>query len=153
MRHFFGGGYSWRWFSSPHLYFPSNLEYVSGPNPFAVIDGLGRVKTYDKPFECYIDPFTGKIKRLYVQAPDSICRLSAKKPNATWNRTPIRNAASIVVRLANLPYRFVPAERSGKVRRYNGADWPVLILMWIPTVVLFLFGVSSRHADACDVQR
>jgi hypothetical protein len=136
------GGYSWRWFSSPHLYFPPNLEYVPGPSPFTVIDGRGRQKTYDKPFECYIDPFTGKIEKLYVQAPESLCRLSASRPNATWKRTPIRNATPIVLRLANLPFRLIPLERRGDRHKYTAQDWMIVVAMWIPTVAVFLLGVS-----------
>jgi hypothetical protein len=141
--YFFGGGFSWRWFSSPHLYFPSNLEYVPSAKPFTVIDGLGREKTYDKPFECYIDPFTGKIRRLYVQGPASLCHLSVKNPNATWRRTPIRNATSVLLRIANLPYRLIPLERRGEVHKFTAGDWLVLALMWIPSVALFLLAAST----------
>jgi hypothetical protein len=128
---------------TPHLYFPSNLEYVPSTNGFTVIDGLGREKTYDKPFECYIDPFTGKIRRLYVQAPASLCLLSAETPNATWRRTPMRNATSVLLRIANLPYRFIPLERWEKVQSFTVADWLILALMWITSVTLFLFVVST----------
>ncbi|AEO67483.1 uncharacterized protein THITE_118127 [Thermothielavioides terrestris NRRL 8126] len=125
--YFFAGGYLWRWLSSPHLYFLGGLEYRANPSPFTVIDGLGGEKIYERPFECYIDPFTGKIRRLYVQAPNSLCRLFPKNANATWRRTPIRNASSIWFRLANLPFRLP-------------RDWLVVIPMWAVTVVLFLFG-------------
>lgn len=141
--YFFAGGFSWRWFSAPHLYFPSNLEYVPSPNPFTVIDGLGRETTYDKSFECYIDPFTGKIRRLYVQAPASLCLLSTKSPNSTWRRTPIRNATSVLLRIANLPYRLIPLERRGEVHKFRSHDWLLLAFMWIPSVVLFLLAAST----------
>ncbi|KAK4234185.1 hypothetical protein C8A03DRAFT_47424 [Achaetomium macrosporum] len=136
---FFGRGWKWRWFGNPHLYFRPNLEYVPGPTRFTVIDGLGREKTYDKSFDCYLDPFNGKIETLYVQAPESLCRLSATRPNATWKRTPIRNATPLLLRLANLPFRFVPVERRGDISQYNAADWMIVVAMWIPTLVIFLF--------------
>lgn len=141
--YFFEGGFSWRWFSSPQLYYRPNLEYVPSPNRFTVIDGLGREKSYDQPFECCIDPSTGKIEKLYVQAPLSLCRLSATAPNATWKRTPIRNVSSFVLRIANLPYRFIPGERRADVSKFTGDDWVLLVIMWIPTVVIFLFVVST----------
>lgn len=119
------------------MHFFPGIEYV--PRPFTVIDGRGREKTYKKPFECYLDPFTGKIKELYVQGPDSICRLSTACPNATWKRTPIRKAAPTAVRIANLPFYFIPPERRGDTRLFTTEDWLSIILMWIPTVVLFFF--------------
>ncbi|SPQ25612.1 d9231210-e810-41bf-9b25-17d28832bb11 [Thermothielavioides terrestris] len=138
--YFFAGGYLWRWLSSPHLYFLGGLEYRANPSPFTVIDGMGREKTYERPFECYIDPFTGKIRRLYVQAPDSLCRLFPKNANATWRRTPIRNASSIWFRLANLPFRLVDRQRRGDISELQPRDWLVVIPMWAVTVVLFLVG-------------
>lgn len=120
--YFFAGGYSWRWFRSPHLYFHPNLEYTPGPNPFTVYDGMGRERTYNQPFECYLDPLTGKVKKLYVQAPESLCRLSANAPNATWRRTPIRNATSILLRIANLPFRHVDPERRDDIFQFQLKD-------------------------------
>ncbi|KAK4118234.1 hypothetical protein N657DRAFT_583995 [Parathielavia appendiculata] len=141
---FFTGGYSWRWFSNPHLYFRPNLEYVPGPAPFTVIDGLGREKSFDKPFDCFIHPFTGKIETLYVQAPKSICLSSVNRPNATWKRTPIRNVTPISLRIANLPFRFIPAERRGDRRKYRPEDWLIVIGLWIPTLVIFFMSWMIR---------
>ncbi|GAB1315519.1 Heterokaryon incompatibility domain-containing protein (Fragment) [Madurella fahalii] len=149
---FFTGGYSWRWFTSPQLYFRPNLEYIPGPAPFTVIDGLGREKTFDKPFDCYIDPFTGKIETLYVQAPESICQLSATSPNATWKRTPIRNVTPIALRIANLPFRFIPAERRGDRSRFMAEDWLMVIGMWIPTLAVFLLSVMTID-DSAPVEK
>ncbi|KAK4173351.1 hypothetical protein QBC36DRAFT_58534 [Triangularia setosa] len=134
---FFQGGFSWRWFGEPHLYFRPNLEYVHSA-PFLVTDGLGREKAYNQPFECYIDPFTGKIEKLYVQAPSSICRMGVVNPNSTWKRTPIRNVTPFLLRVGNLPFRFIPAERRGHRSKFTAEDWFIVIGMWIPSVTVFL---------------
>ncbi|CAP71654.1 uncharacterized protein PODANS_6_50 [Podospora anserina S mat+] len=134
---FFKGGFSWRWFGGPHLYFRPNLEYADS-TPFFVTDGLGREKVYNQPFECYIDPFTGKIEKLYVQAPSSICLLGSVDPNCTWKRTPIRNVTPFLLRVGNLPFRFIPAERRGHRSKFTFEDWCIVIGMWIPSVAIFL---------------
>ena len=146
---FFSGGYSWRWFERPHLYFRPLIEYVppathhDDGSRFTVVDGLGREKPYDKPLECLIDPFSGRIQKLYVQAPASICRLpTAGNPNGTWKRTPVRNVTPIALRIANLPFRFVPAQRRYDRSLFTVEDWLIVIAMWIPAVVAFFLSVS-----------
>jgi len=140
----FAGDYSWRWFTSPHLYFRPGLEYEKTDDEFTVIDGLGREKTYHQPFECYIDPLTGKISKLYVQAPASLCRMPADKANNTWKRTPIRNATPILQRIANLPFRLIPPERRGEPwSKLTGEDRLKVVMMWLPTVAVFLVSVSA----------
>ncbi|KAK4193995.1 hypothetical protein QBC40DRAFT_48483 [Triangularia verruculosa] len=134
---FFQGGFSWRWFGGPHLYYRPNLEYADS-TPFFVTDGLGREKIYNQPFECYLDPFTGKIEKLYVQAPASICQLGVVNPNSTWKRTPIRNVSPFLLRVGNLPFRFIPAERRSHRSKFTVEDWFIVIGMWIPSVAAFL---------------
>ncbi|KAH8881789.1 hypothetical protein GQ53DRAFT_886717 [Thozetella sp. PMI_491] len=129
--------WTWRWFDRPHLFFKPNLEYVSHGD-IEVVDGLGRTKTYKKAFECYLDPVTGKIKTLYVQATESICALSGTDPNCTWKRTCIRNVSPIPLRVANLPFRFVPEERRHDISKYTVEDWLIVVGMWIPTMICFL---------------
>ena len=138
---FWSGNYDWRW-SSPHLCSRSKLEYVPiTKTPFSVVDGLGRKKVFRKPFECYIDPFSGKIKKLYVQAPGSICHLSGDKANATWGRTPIRNATPIWLRVADLPYRGIPIGRRGDSSKFTAEDYLVIAATWLFAVVVFCFCV------------
>ncbi len=148
---FLSSGWSWRWFEKPHLYFRPRLEFVP-QQKFAVIDGLDRKKVYDKPFDCYLDPVTGKIQTLYVQATESICQLSVNQPNATWKRTCIRNVSPVFLRVANMPFRFVPEDRRHDTSKYTVEDWLIVAGMWIPTIICFLLGVGHPafpHADAC----
>ncbi|KAK4247701.1 hypothetical protein C7999DRAFT_31894 [Corynascus novoguineensis] len=152
---FFKRGYSWRWFSRPRLYFPPGLEYKPWDDlgPVTFVDGRGREKTFDKPFDCYIDPFTGKIETLYVQAPYSICEASATSPNATWNRTPIRNVSPMSLRIANLPFRFVTADRRANLALYTPKDWLIVFGMWIPAVaalMLFMLTMDDVTPAAKD---
>ncbi|KAK1757075.1 hypothetical protein QBC47DRAFT_412412 [Echria macrotheca] len=146
--YFFSGGYSWRWFSKPHLYFRPGLEYKKTESPFTVIDGLGREKTYDRPFECYIDPATGKIETLYVQAPGMLCRMSSSESNCTWKRTPINNVTPILLRIANIPYRAIPAKRRSLPWSDLTAEdkWKV-VLLWLPAVAVFLFSLMTMDAE------
>ena len=139
-----GGGFSWRWFESPSLYFRPGLEYVP-QGPFTVIDGLGREKTYDKPIECQINPFTGKIDTLYVQAPHSVCLMSKTNPNCTWKRTPIRTVTPIMLRIANLPFMFIPRGRRHDPSQYTVEDWSSVAGMWIPTLAVFILTVRHPH--------
>lgn len=139
----FKGRYYWRWFSRPSLYFRPGLEYT--PRPVNIIDGLGREHKFDKPFDCFIDPFTGKIETLYVQAPYSLCLASAARPNATWKRTPIRDVSPLALRVANLPFRFIPPERREDRTKYTNKDWLTVVAMWIPTVAIFMFLVSDAR--------
>ncbi|KAK3381194.1 hypothetical protein B0H63DRAFT_545665 [Podospora didyma] len=133
--YFFSSGGAWRWFESLHLYFRPGLEYRKPDSAFTVVDGLGREKTYDRPFECYIDPALGKISKLYVQAPGMLCRMPASEANCTWKRTPINNVTPIMLRIANLPYRVIPASRRGLPwSRLTGEDRWKVVLMWLPTV-------------------
>lgn len=130
------GGFSWRWFTSPRLYFRPGLEYTS-QGPFIVVDGMGRLKQFEKPIDCFIDPETGKIETLYVQSTNSICALSRSAPNATWKRTVIRNVSPMFLRAANLPFRFISAERRYDRSLYTTEDWCIVLLMWIPAVMAF----------------
>ncbi len=139
-RYFFSGGYSWQWWSSPHLYFPPGLVYRRTEQPFVVPDAMGRETTHRAPFEGYPDPESGKIRELYVQAPESLCRLAV--PNATWNRTPIRNATSFWVRIADMRYAAVPAQRRYDSSMFTGWDYVAVFVMWLASVVVFLFSVS-----------
>ncbi len=142
--YFLSGQYDWQW-ASPHLYFKSKLQYTPRPARLAVVDALGRKKFYSKPFECYIDPFSGKFKELCVQAPRSICQLATSdNPNATWNRTPIRNAVPFWQRLADLPYRGIPVERRGDSAKFTAKDMFSLALMWLVAVVAFFLSVCDN---------
>jgi len=134
---FWAGGWSWRWFGRPKLYFRAGLEYAEQA-PFSVVDGLGRNKTFTQPFECHVDPVTGKLETLYVQAPASICSLGRTQPNGTWKRTPVRTVAPMALRIANLPFMFVPRDRRQYRDRYTSEDWATVVAMWIPTVAVFV---------------
>ncbi|KAK4223943.1 hypothetical protein QBC38DRAFT_36148 [Podospora fimiseda] len=146
--YFFSGGYSWRWFETPHLYFRPGLEYKKAESEFTVIDGLGREKTYDRPFECYIDPSTGKISKLYVQAPGFLCRQPANKGNGTWKRTPINNVTPIMLRISNLPYRVLPVRRRGLPwSELTAAERLKVVLMWLPSIVVFMLSILTMDPD------
>ena len=139
-----------RFFGRPHLYFPPGLEYVPRQNVSST-DGLGRTNTYAKPYECTIDPVTGKFKTLYVQSTGPICDLSLTTPNCTWKRTPIRNVTSVALRVATIPFRSVPAKTRYDRSKYTAEDWAVVVLMWIPAVLCYLVSVSrvssSNHEN------
>lgn len=140
---FWAGGWNWRWFSSPNIYFRPGLKYKK--REVTIIDGLGREKKFDRPFDCFIDPLTGKIETLYVQAPYSICRASATHPNATWKRNLIVNATPLPLRVANIPFSFIPRDRRGDRSKYTAEDWLSVIALWIPAVTLFLLLVSRAN--------
>src|SRR3569833_374496 len=133
---FFGGGFNWRWDTSPHLHYKPGLQYRS-QGDFTVVDGLGRLKSYQKPFDCFIDPDTGKIETLYVQSTASICALSQSAPNATWQRTIIRNVSPMFLRAANLPFALIPATRRHDKSLYTEEDWWIVVGMWIPSILAF----------------
>lgn len=146
--YFFSGGYSWRWFDSPHLHFRPGLEYRRTASAFTVVDGLGREKTYDRPFECYIDPTTGKISKLYVQGPAMLCHQPASEANCTWKRTPINNVTPILLRIANLPYRVIPANRRGLPwSELTAEDRWKIALMWLPSVAVFMMSILTMDPD------
>jgi len=134
---FFLGGYSWRCFGHPKLYFRPGLDYTV-TDEFVATDGMGRALRSRRPFECTINPVDGKFQKLYVQATDKICGL----PNGTWKRTIVRNAAPGFFRFASLPYKFVPRNRVNHVSRYTWVDWVTVVLLWIPTVACLIFAVS-----------
>ncbi len=135
--------WTWRWFDAPHLFFKPKLEYRRRGD-IAVVDGFGRKKIYSKPFDCYLDPVTGKIKTLYVQATESICIRSGVDPNCTWKRTFIRNTSPILLRIANIPFRFVPECRRHYISNYTAADWLIVVGMWMPAILCFLLAVSCE---------
>ncbi len=137
-RTFFRFDYAWRWGAKPHLHFPAGQEYTQ-TDEYIAIDGMGREFRDRRPFECTIDPTTGKFQTLYVQATDSICKLS----NATWKRTVVRNVAPKFLRCANIPFQMIPTERVDSSSKYTGTDWLTVVVLWIPAVIYLFFAVSQ----------
>ena len=134
----FARNFNWRWSESPHLYYEPSLEYTPGER-YLTVDGMGREKEYERTFDCTINPLSAKLEKLYVQAPDSICHL----PNATWERTVIRDVAPLFLRLANLPFNSIPRHRRNDVSKYTSEDWTAVASWWIPSVVALFFTVSA----------
>jgi hypothetical protein len=139
---FLAGGWKWRFFGFPHLYYPSGLRYREIPAT-CFHDQLGRQRIITRPFDGLISPADARLETLYVQATDSICKLSSTSPNCTWKRTVIRNVSPFYLRVSNMVFRLVPPERRGKPELYTDEDRWLIAVMWIPTVVVLFFAVSS----------
>jgi hypothetical protein len=135
------GGWNWRWFGFPNLYYPPGLKFTS-VDEFIFLDILGRKSKFTKPFDCTISPFNGKVQTLYVQATDSVCRMSRKNPNCTWKRTPVRNVSPWFLRLSNLAFSLIPRDRRNDPSKYTSADKMSIALMWIPTIIALVLAVS-----------
>ncbi|KAL2141990.1 hypothetical protein VTI28DRAFT_1726 [Corynascus sepedonium] len=78
---------------------------------------------------------------------------SATRPNATWNRTPIRNVSPMSLRIANLPFRFVSADRRANLVLYTPKDWLIIVGMRVPavaTLILFMLTMDDMAPAAKD---
>jgi hypothetical protein len=129
----FNGNVSFKW-RYPMLYFKSSLKYKRLANSFTVKDGMNRDTTFSRPFECTIDPDTGRYETLCTQAPESICGVADR----TWNQTIVRHVAPPLLRIANLSVILIPPERRNNPQ---GSDYLLIALMWIPTVICLMFAV------------
>ena len=134
-----------RQFQRPHMYLePAHAEKKR--EEFTTVDGLGRIKHKNtSPFECTINPDSGKFEPLLVQAPKDICNMD----NSTWRRTVIRNGSPIFLRVANLPYKFVDRSRRNNTGDYEILDWATVILMWPVAMAAFILYVICSHFSAC----
>ncbi|KAM5347440.1 hypothetical protein ACJ41O_010445 [Fusarium nematophilum] len=139
---FFNGGFNWRWFDSPSLYYRPKLRYCP-QGKYATFDGMGRERVQDELFDATIDPETAEYVKLYVQAPADLCLA----PNATWKRTVIRNVAPLFVRFANIPFSCVPDDRRHDFSKYTPEDWAAVAFMWIPSIVLLQLSMFILDYD------
>lgn len=140
---FLRGGFNWRWFTFPHLYYPPGLRYKK-VEKFTFHDALGRQLEYDRAFDCTISPDNGRLETLYVQATDSICQMSATQPNCTWKRTPIRNVSPWFLRISNLPFSLIEPERRNDPSKYTSEDYATIVAMWIPTIIALMFSLTMN---------
>ncbi|KAM5451274.1 hypothetical protein MaudCBS49596_003980 [Microsporum audouinii] len=136
----------WRWSASPHLYYPAGKAYKKRDRCFIAVDGLGSVIEGLRPFECIMNPSTGELERLCIQAPDSICELK----NSTWDRTLIRNVASKSLLVALLPFSRIPRERRSNPARYTPQDWASLLSLWILAVAGLLGAAFIPQSSPSD---
>ena len=143
------GGWAWRWFSTPRLYFRPGLEYFVGGS-FQVIDPMSRCRTYNRIFDSVFNPQTGRLETLYVQSTDSLCYASRSRPNSTWKRTVMRNVAPMYLRVANLPFRPIPGNRRNDSTLYTPEDYAWIALLWIPTAALMFPAVSILGFNIWD---
>ena len=140
------------------LYYKPGLQYRERETgPFTVHDFMGREERHTRPFDCTVDPLTCRIVPLCVQAPDSICALSAgPNPNCTWSRTVMRNAAPNALWAAELLFMFVPPERRGDFAQYTLRDKATVVGAWIfiavPMVFLSVSLVESHVVCRADAR-
>jgi hypothetical protein len=132
-----GGNRTWLQYRAVLCYKPDLPDQVC----FAV-DGLGRHKRPKAPFECTINPVSGKFERLCVQTKDSFCELG----ESTWDRTFIRNAAPYLCRIATLAFRGVPVKRRDSPESWNGADRVSILVRWVTSA----FGISIIVSESCQ---
>lgn len=126
-----GREYSWRWYQKPFLYYPAHVAYTPTLNEFVATDSLGRVTRSRWPFECTINPNTGKYERLCVQTTNPLCVLE----NSTWDRTVIRNVTPKFLRFAVLPLSMIPRERRTNFSNYTRREKFGVVVLWIVAVV------------------
>ncbi|EFR05216.1 hypothetical protein MGYG_08230 [Nannizzia gypsea CBS 118893] len=131
------GTWNLRWRPKPRLYYPAGKAYKKTQQPFVAVDGLGMTFNLSQPFECIMNPSTGTLEKLCVQAPDSVCELK----NSTWDRTVIRNVAPKSLFVALLPFSRIPSERRPYPALYTTNDWASLLALWIPAVAGLLGAV------------
>ncbi|KAI1773002.1 hypothetical protein F4818DRAFT_130584 [Hypoxylon cercidicola] len=126
------------------LYYPASLEHPPGPIFFAE-DGMGRKHTdKNQRFDYTINPSTGEFERLCIQARDSYRRLE----NSTWDRTIIRNAAPLSLRVSRFPYRGIPLHKIHRNEKWDGTDWLFVSLRWFLAGLALGLGIPDfivRH--------
>ena len=79
----------------------------------------------------YLDPKDGKLVRLVAQAANNVYD---GPTNSTWRRTYIRNVSSLIVRVAQWPFKTVP----GESEQWSRENWITVGLWWLPTCVALL---------------
>lgn len=138
---------AWRW-SRPRLHYPASLEYKPGQEYFAV-DGMGRRKKGSQRFECTINPFTGKLERLCVQAAGSLCALK----NSTWDRTIVRSSPPRMLRLALFPTSAIHWTRRWKPEEWTAGDWLSVIWRYIPAGlgISIMVGIPAIATHTCRI--
>ncbi|KAI0166765.1 hypothetical protein GGR52DRAFT_555444 [Hypoxylon sp. FL1284] len=114
------------------LHYPASLKYPTGPVYFAE-DGMGRQHTnMHQRFDYTIDPSTGAFEPLCIQGRGS-CRVE----NSTWDRTLIRNASPMTLRIARFPYQGLWSHKRDTREQWEGADWASVSARWfIASLVL-----------------
>jgi hypothetical protein len=127
---YIAGKYTWRWGLRPRLYYPASLQYKPGQEYFAV-DGMGRRRKGTQPFECTINPVSGKFERLCVQTRDSFCQLQ----NSTWDRTIMRNSAPGMLRLSQFPFRGILLSKRHDPNKWDNNDRLSVALRWLPATL------------------
>ncbi|OAQ59325.2 3-hydroxyisobutyrate dehydrogenase protein [Pochonia chlamydosporia 170] len=131
-----GSNGQWQWRpwgeepSRPKLYYASALQYKAGFDYFAV-DGMGRITTGNRPFECTIHPYTGKFEKLCVQTRDSFCNLA----NSTWDRTVLRQSGPGLLRLALFTRQGIHKSKRADPDKWDAGDWLSVMIRWIPASV------------------
>ncbi|MCJ1262456.1 hypothetical protein MMC22_002326 [Lobaria immixta] len=88
----------------------------------------------------YLNPDNGRVNRLVVQTTNIVYD---GPTNSTWRRTYIRNASSIIVRVAQWPFTKVPRDS----KQWSRENWTFVGLWWLPTCISLLV-VMSLPEDA-----
>jgi len=128
-------------------YYKPGLRYKTGGR-FLYFDFMGRRTEHNRTFDCVLEPESGKVETLCVQALDSICALSNQSPNCTWYRTMMRDASPKTLWAAGLPYIFVDKKRRDNRSLYTVGGKVSVAFAWVFVAVPGVLLSVSRPQGA-----
>jgi hypothetical protein len=124
------GGYDRSFHTPVWLHYKAGLQYKA-QGRFFFFDFMGRRTEHDRPFDCVLEPESGKVGALCVQTLDSVCALSKTDPNCTWDRTIIRDVSPKILWAARLPYVLIKKEKRDDASQYTFGDKVSVVFAWV----------------------
>jgi hypothetical protein len=135
--HVFASQWTWRWKFVHHYQKPGWV--YDDANIYRHRDYADRIVNKSKS-DRYLHHRNGKLRNLIVQCTDEIFRGPA---NTTWQRTYVRNASPLSIRIATWVVDFTDPE--------SWEDWGSMLLRAFPAAFALLFCVRFALFDNLDI--